>query len=161
MIKRYYNKSKDGHLCSICLYCSVTFHHTHLLSCYPLRSHTQTYIIHPHSLNTLPIIQLSAKYTFILLRNAVTHTRINTHTFKYRHAHSAPVYLRLLLLGCDPARPGWSGLWRFWRWRGKKKAKTHWFIFNIHATQMHCADLQEQPALSAKKWLKVELEVKS
>lgn len=62
--------------------------------------------IHPHILSILSTIQVSVKYTLGLLQNAHSHTCIHT---------VLPFYLRLLLLGCDPVRPGWSGLWRFWK----------------------------------------------
>lgn len=66
------------------------------------------------SLNILSVIQLSVKHM---------------HTSSYKmHSQTqsctqwAPAYLRLLLLGCDPARPGWSGLWRFWKETGHQQS---------------------------------------
>lgn len=80
------------------LYWNQSFHH--ILSQLTL-SHTIHLFL---SLNILLIIQLLVKYTHILLQKSRIQTQACTQW---------AVYLRLLLLGCDPARPGWSGLWRF------------------------------------------------
>lgn len=111
-VKRYYNifKERDTHTHTRChpqhhtaylpftLYWNQSFHH--ILSQLTL-SHTIHLFL---SLNILLIIQLLVKYTHILLQKSRIQTQACTQW---------AVYLRLLLLGCDPARPGWSGLWRF------------------------------------------------
>lgn len=81
------------------------------------------------------LIQPFIKYT---LSNTVIW---KTHSYKmYNHAHIQveacaqwiPVYLRLLLLGCDPVSPGWSGLCRFWRTESERaQVHVHVNIFAI------------------------------
>lgn len=82
----------------------VYVQHSYTVNVY-LLFHTWNFI-HPHILSILSITQVSVKHTLGILQNAHSHRCIHT---------VCPSYLRLLLLlGCDPVRPGWSGLWRFW-----------------------------------------------
>ena len=74
-----------------------------------LLNHTHTHTHAPHSAYVSLI-----KHTLNTITCKTHSSFYKTHTFKQTCTQWTPVYLRLLLLGCDPARPGWSGLWRFW-----------------------------------------------
>lgn len=84
-------------LTSSCLYCSVTFHHTHTLTELLPLSHTN--IIQPFALDSSSlvkhtlVIQLFVKYTFILLQNALPLSLTLTHT------HWAPCLSEAVAVG--------------------------------------------------------------
>lgn len=102
------------------LHCSVTLlfivAHIHCVAALSL-SHTSYNHLHHfnrsfrslwHIFNNTIICKT---HTFSLTKCTIT----QSHTHTQACTQWASVYLRLLLLGCEPARPGWSGLWRFWR----------------------------------------------
>lgn len=138
MVKRYHNKFKEGHTYSACsaihkttqlinirflpftLLCNMSsWNHPLPLCCCSSYSHSTHKLLSPFKssplsfLNILSIIQWSVKHTHAhaSFYKMDSHANIQTQAC----TQWAPVYLRLLLLGCDPARPGWSGLWRFCR----------------------------------------------
>lgn len=117
-------KIKGGHtystqLISDCLlHCSVFLPVTTHVHCHcSFHSNTCIILFTPCVIkHTLSNTIICKTHAHIFLQNA------QSHTFKQSCTQWAPAYLRLLLLGCDPARPGWSGLWRFWRETGHQQS---------------------------------------